>query len=72
MSRRIRLTKSTQKIKEEQINFLLEDCEKSLEYKKAIEIKDMQSIVLYDVCSQSINQIVSCSQYVPFWFDCVF
>ena len=39
MSRRLRPTKSTQQIKEEQINFLLEDVEKNLEgYKKAIQL----------------------------------
>ena len=41
MSRRIRSTKSSQKIKEEQINFLLQDAEKNLEeYKKALELKE--------------------------------
>ena len=35
------LDKTTQQIKEEQINFLLEDVEKNLvEYKKALELKD--------------------------------
>ena len=39
----IRPTKSTQQIKEEQINFLLEDVEKNVEeYRKAIDIKDKQ------------------------------
>ena len=39
MSRRLRPAKSTQQIKEEQINFLLEDVEKNLEgYKKAIQL----------------------------------
>ena len=43
MNRKLRPTRSTQQIKEEQINFLLEDIEKNLEeYKKAIEIKDQQ------------------------------
>ena len=43
MSRRIRPTKSSQKIKEEQINFLLEDVEKNLEqYKKALDLKEKQ------------------------------
>ena len=43
MNRRLRPTKSTEQIMEEQINFLLEDVEKNLEeYKKAIEIKDKQ------------------------------
>ena len=43
MNRRLRRTKSTQQIKEEQINFLLEDVQKDLEdYKKAIELKDKQ------------------------------
>ena len=43
MSRRIRSTKSSQQIKEEQIKFLLEDVEKNLEeYKKALELKDKQ------------------------------
>ena len=43
MSRRIRSNKSSQQIKEEQINFSLEDVEKNLdEYKKALELKDKQ------------------------------
>ena len=43
MNRKLRPTKSTQQIKEEQINFLLKDVEKKLEeYKKVIEIKDRQ------------------------------
>ena len=43
MNRKLRPTKSSYQIKEEQINFLLEDVEKSLEkYKKAIELKDKQ------------------------------
>ena len=43
MNRKLRLSRSTQQIKEETINFLLEDVEKSLEeYKKAIEIKGKQ------------------------------
>lgn len=43
MNRKLRPTKSTQQIKEDQINFLLEDVEKKLEeYNKAIDIKDRQ------------------------------
>ena len=43
MSRRVRQNKTSQQIKEELINFLLEDVEKNLdEYKKALEIKDKQ------------------------------
>ena len=43
MIRRLRSNKSSQQIKEEQINFLLEDVEKNLdEYKKALELKDKQ------------------------------
>ena len=43
MNRKLRPTKSTQQIKEEQLSFLLEDVEKNLEeYKKAIKIKDKQ------------------------------
>ena len=43
MSRRIRQNKTSQQIKEEQINFLLEDVEKNLdECKKAVELKDKQ------------------------------
>ena len=43
MNRKLRPTKSTQQIKEEQINFLLEEVDKNLEeYKKAIEIKDKE------------------------------
>ena len=41
MNRKLRPTKSSQQIKEEQINFLLEDGEKNLEeYKKAIQLED--------------------------------
>ena len=41
MSRRIRQNQTTQQIKEEQINFLLDEVEKNLvEYKKALELKD--------------------------------
>ena len=43
MNRRLRPTKSTQQIKEEQINFLLEEVEKNgKEYKNAIELKNRQ------------------------------
>ena len=43
MNRWLRQTRSTQQIKEEQINFLLKDIEKNLEeYKKAIESRDKQ------------------------------
>ena len=43
MNRRLRPTKSTQQINEEQINFLLEEVEKNgKEYKNAIELKDRQ------------------------------
>ena len=43
MNRKLRLTKSAYQIKEEQINFLLEDVTRNLEeYKKAIEIRDKQ------------------------------
>ena len=43
MNRKLRPTRSIQQIKEEQINFLLEDIEKKLEEcKKAIGIKDKQ------------------------------
>ena len=43
MIRSHRPMKSTQKIKEEHINFLLEDIEKNLEeYKKAIALRDNQ------------------------------
>ena len=41
MSRRVRQNKTSQKIKEEQTNFLLEDVEKNLdECKKTLETKD--------------------------------
>ena len=41
ISRRVRQNKTSQQIKEEQINFLLEDAEKNLdEYKKALELND--------------------------------
>ena len=43
MNRKLRPTKYSYQIKEEQTNFLLEEVEKNLEeYKKAIEIKDKQ------------------------------
>ena len=43
MNRKLRPTKSTYQIKEEQLNFLLEDIEKDWkEYKKAIELRDKQ------------------------------
>ena len=43
MNRKLGPTRSTQQIREKQINFLLEDIEKNLEeYKKAIELKDKQ------------------------------
>ena len=43
MNRRLRPTKSTQQIKEGQINFLLQEVEKNgKEYKNAIELKDRQ------------------------------
>ena len=41
MSRRVRQNKTSQQIKEEQINFLLVDVEKNLdEYKKTLQTKD--------------------------------
>ena len=41
MDRKLRPAKSTQQIKEDQTNFLLEDVEKNLEeYNKTIDIKD--------------------------------
>ena len=43
MNWRLRPNRSPQQIKEEQINFLLEDVEKNLEeYKKAIKLRDKQ------------------------------
>ena len=43
MNRKLRPTKSAYQIKEEQINFLLEDVKRNLEeYKKALEIRDRQ------------------------------
>ena len=43
MNRKLNPTKSAQKIKEEQISFLLEDIEKDIaECKKIIETKDRQ------------------------------
>ena len=43
MRRRIRQNTTSQQIKEEQINFLLENVEKNLdEYKKAIDLKEKQ------------------------------
>ena len=43
MNKRPRPLRSSYQIKEEQLNFLLEDIERNLEeYKKAIEIRDKQ------------------------------
>ena len=43
MNRKLRLTKSPEQIKEEQVNFLLEDIAKNLkEYKTTIELRDKQ------------------------------
>ena len=43
MNRKLRPTRSTQYIKEEQMRFLFEDVQKNLEeYKKAIELIDKQ------------------------------
>ena len=51
MNRKLRPTKSTQQIKEEQTNFLLEEVEKNLEeYKKGIELKDKQLSDLKKYC----------------------
>ena len=47
MNRKLRPTRSTQQIREEQINFLLADIEKNLEeYKKAIEeLSDIKKVL---------------------------
>ena len=51
MNRKLRPTRSTQKVREEQINFLLEDVEKNLEeYKKAIELKEKQLPDIKKIC----------------------
>ena len=43
MNRKLRLTKSTYQIKEEQVSFFLEDIEQNLEeYKKAVELRENQ------------------------------
>ena len=43
MSKRGRQSNTSQQIKEEQINFLLEDVEKNLdEYKRTLELKEKQ------------------------------
>ena len=43
MNRKIRPTRPTQQIKEEQINFLLKDIEKNVEeYKETVELKNKQ------------------------------
>ena len=43
MNRKLSSTKSSSQINEEQVNFSLEDIEKSLEeYKKAIKLRDNQ------------------------------
>ena len=46
MSKRVRANRTAQQIKEEQINFLLEDVEKNLEeYKKALDLKEYDKTV---------------------------
>ena len=51
MNRKLRPTRSTQQVREEQINFLLEDVEKNLEeYKKAIELKEKQLLDIKKIC----------------------
>ena len=43
MNRYKKINRTSQQIKEEQINFLLEDAEKNLEeYKKALELREKQ------------------------------
>ena len=42
MNRKLRPTKSLYQLKDEQVNFLLEDIEKNLEHKKIIETKYKQ------------------------------
>ena len=51
MNRKLRPTRSTQQVREEQINFLLKDVEKNLEeYKKAIELKEKQLLDIKEIC----------------------
>ena len=51
MNRKLRPTRSTQQVRKEQINFLLEDVEKNLEeYKKAIELKEKQLLEIKKIC----------------------
>ena len=51
MNRKLRPTRSTQQVREEQINFLLKDVEKNLEeYKKAIELKEKQLLDIKKIC----------------------
>ena len=42
MNRKLRPAKSLYQLKDEQVNFLLEDIEKNLEHKKIVEIKYKQ------------------------------
>ena len=62
LSRKLRPTKSSQQIKEEQIIFLLKDVEKKLEeYKKTIELKDKQLTVAkkcFNGAKNSYNSLV--------------
>ena len=51
MNRKLRPKRSTQQVRKEQINFLLEDVEKNLEeYKKAIELKEKQLLDIKKIC----------------------
>ena len=51
MNRKLKPARSTQQVREEQINFLLGDVEENLEeYKKAIEVKEKQLSDIKKIC----------------------
>ena len=58
MNRKLRPTKSPYHIKEEQVNFLLEDVKKNLEeYKKTVELRDNQLAETKKVLKGTKNSI---------------
>ena len=73
MNRKLRLTRSIQKIKEKQINFLLEEVEKNLEeYKKALQIKDKQLSNIKKIlqgAKKSYDTVVNENTEFKFFFE---
>ena len=66
MNRNLRPTKSAQKIKHDQINFLLEDVEKKSEeleeFKKATELKDRQLSDIKKILQSAKKKLRHCCE----------